>query len=269
MLQIPWLYCSDSPFNRRKQRNVMKPYLPWASFSLCLTLLAVRSEAQPNQCPVVSNQTATVLENLALIVRSGSPMIVIVSVPNPLLLNASDPEGSSLQLQLVTFPAHGVLFGCIPDPGASTYSCLSFGFGDLFDTGPMARLFYVPDILYRGTDSFSYTVSDGQCTSAVATVSINITPVNHTPAPVLHIDQLRVISGLAEVVIAPGGGPLHVKVDATGTMDDGPLPLQFDFRLGNAAGQEVLSNGVVCLEYPENTRFTLVQVYVTDGAGAT
>ena len=73
--------------------------------------------------------------------------------------------------------------------------------------------------------------------------------------------------GDAQTTEAPGGGPLHVKVDATGTMDDGPFPLRFDFR--TAAGQQVLSNGVVCLEYPEGTGFALVQVYVTDGAGAT
>lgn|GEM_PF-5168599 len=109
-------------------------------------------------------------------------------------------------------------------------------------------------------------MNDSQCTSAVATVSINIAPVNHTPVPVINIEQLRVISGLAEVVIAPGGGPLHVKVDATGTMDDGPFPLRFDFQA--AAGQQVLSNGVVCLEYSEGTRSSLVQVYATDGAGA-
>lgn len=240
----------------------MKSCLLCASFSLAL--LPLRVEAQQNECPVVSDQTATVLENLDLFVR-GSQTVVLGGVTNPILLNASDPDHSSLLVHVKTAPVHGVLFACFP--GNGTYVCLSFDSD--FNIGPTARILYVPDILYRGTDSFTYTASDGQCASAVATVSINIAPVNQTPAPVVHIEQLRVISGLGDVVIAPGGGPLHLKVDATGTIDDGPFPLQFDFLLGNAAGQQVLNNGVVCREYPENTPYSLVQVYVTDGAGAT
>jgi hypothetical protein len=200
----------------------------------------------------------TVRENLDLFVRGAGAIVIVVDLADSFQLNASDPEGHSLQVQVVDFPAHGVLFTC---PGY----CINFP-GGLTDAGLQPRLRYVPDVLYRGTDSFTYVVSDGQCTSAVATVSINITPLNHTPAPAIYIEQLRVVSGLGDVVIAPGGGPLRVKVDATGTIDDGPFPLSFDFRA--AAGQQVLSNGVVCLEYSEGTRFSLVQVYVTDGAGA-
>jgi len=232
----------------------MKKYALGASFGVSLSLLVVRAQAQVNQCPIASNQTVTVRENLDVIIRGSPPIIALVGVTNPLRLSASDGNADSLQVQVTTFPAHGVLFGCTPNMDGLTYNCVSFS-GGTFDAGATPRFFYIPDIQYRGTDSFSYTVNDGRCTSAVATVSINITPVNHTPVPVIYIEQLRTVSGLGDVVIAPGGGPLNVKVDATGTIDDGPFPLRFEFRAQNTTGQEVLGSGVVCLEYPAGTRF--------------
>ncbi|WP_207086042.1 Ig-like domain-containing protein, partial [Mycobacterium sp. PO2] len=38
-----------------------------------------------------------------------------------------------------------------------------------------------PDADYHGTDSFTYTATDGTATSAVSTVSITVEPVNDTP----------------------------------------------------------------------------------------
>ena len=237
-------------------------------FTFCISLLlAPTVRAQLNQCPAADGQLVSVRENLTLFVRGGGA-IGVVEVTNSFALNATDPNGDALQVRLVDFPDHGVLFSCSPNPGRATYTCVNFP-GGIANVGPAPRLLYVPDIQYRGTDTFSYTVNDGQCTSAVATVSIAIENVNHAPVPVIDIKQVRVISGLAEVVIAPGDGPLHVKVDASGTIDDGPFPLTFGIAAGSATSQTELSNGVVCLEYPTGTPYSLVQVYATDQVGAT
>ncbi|MEX7474670.1 cadherin-like domain-containing protein, partial [Mycobacterium adipatum] len=40
---------------------------------------------------------------------------------------------------------------------------------------------YTPDADYNGTDSFTYTVSDGTSTSSVAAVSITVDPINDAP----------------------------------------------------------------------------------------
>jgi uncharacterized delta-60 repeat protein len=134
-----------------------------------------------NQCPAASDQSVIVSENLSLFVR-GDGNIVIFNVANAFPLTATSPEKKDLQLQIASFPAHGVLFKCIPDPNGVSFNCINFP-GGITDVGSTPRLLYVPDIRYSGTDSFSYTVNDGRCTSDVATVAITITQANRGPIP--------------------------------------------------------------------------------------
>ena len=54
----------------------------------------------------------------------------------------------------------------------------------------MGTISYTPDENYHGTDSFSYIMNDGQEDSKLATVTINITPVND--APVLQGQSLTI-----------------------------------------------------------------------------
>ena len=70
------------------------------------------------------------------------------------LLAGSDVDGDTLSFALASQPAHGTLSGTAPD------------------------LTYTPAQDYQGPDSFTFTVSDGQATSAPATVSIRVTAVN-------------------------------------------------------------------------------------------
>ena len=58
---------------------------------------------------------------------------------------------------MATNPAHGTLSGTAPN------------------------LTYTPAADYNGPDSFTFSASDGQATSAPATVSIAVTHVNHAP----------------------------------------------------------------------------------------
>lgn len=71
-------------------------------------------------------------------------------------LVGSDGDGDALAFSH-TQPAHGTLAGAPP------------------------ALTYIPAANFNGPDSFTYTVSDGDDTSAPATVSLQVTPVNDSP----------------------------------------------------------------------------------------
>jgi len=66
------------------------------------------------------------------------------------LANDSDPDGDPLVVKSVGLPAHGVVT----------------------TTGPMVT--YTPDDGFTGTDTFSYTVSDGRGNTDVATVTVGV-----------------------------------------------------------------------------------------------
>ena len=72
--------------------------------------------------------------------------------------NDSDVDNISLSSKIITSPLHGKL---------SKNSDGTFA--------------YMPNPRYRGTDSFSYQLSDGTLDSGVAKVSITVTAVNHAP----------------------------------------------------------------------------------------
>ena len=77
--------------------------------------------------------------------------------PVSVTLSGTDPDGSTLTYKVETQPAHGTLTGNAP------------------------KLTYTPDKNYSGGDSFTFSVSDGKKTSALATVTLNIGDVNDVP----------------------------------------------------------------------------------------
>ncbi len=101
--------------------------------------ITVNDIAEPNTAPVAESQTVTVDEN---------------STNNSIVLNASDADGDVLTFS-VDSPANGSLSGTAPN------------------------LTYTPNAEFSGTDSFTFTVSDG---SASASATVNIT-VNAVEAP--------------------------------------------------------------------------------------
>jgi uncharacterized RmlC-like cupin family protein len=74
-----------------------------------------------------------------------------------LALTGSDPDGDSLAYRVTQAPTNGTLSGSAPN-----YT-------------------YRPDSNFNGTDLLRFVVSDGAITSAVATVSITVTPINDAP----------------------------------------------------------------------------------------
>jgi aspartate 1-decarboxylase len=73
------------------------------------------------------------------------------------ILNASDADSDSLTYAIAAQPAHGV----VQLSGATAT--------------------YTPEADYSGADSFTFTASDGVYTSAAATVSLTVNPVNDAP----------------------------------------------------------------------------------------
>src|SRR5262249_42466491 len=69
-----------------------------------------------------------------------------------------DMEGDALNAILVSGPAHGAL-----------------------TLNPDGSFTYTPNADYNGADSFTYRANDGAADSNVATVSIDVAPVNDAP----------------------------------------------------------------------------------------
>ena len=73
------------------------------------------------------------------------------------LLNDTDPDGDDLIIEAVSQPDHGV----VVNNGTT--------------------LTYTPDADFTGTDTLTYSISDGNGGTAVATVTIEVTPINDPP----------------------------------------------------------------------------------------
>lgn len=148
-----------------------------------------------NDAPVAADVSVTTLEDTVTAIT----------------LVATDVDNTAAQLvfSIQTPPAHGSLVKNLN----GSYS-------------------YVPAANYNGADSFTYTVSDGQLTSNVATVRIGITAVNDAPTlgnQTLSVAEDTTIAGnllataadvdspvLSAAIVA---GPLHgtLTVNANGT----------------------------------------------------
>ncbi len=102
--------------------------------------------AAGNRRPVALNQYLTTAEDTA----------------KTLALTGIDADGNPLTYEIVTGPAHGTLSGT---PPSLTYT-------------PAANY---PGGNATGADSFTFTVRDASLTSATATVSLTVTPVNDPP----------------------------------------------------------------------------------------
>ena len=101
-----------------------------------------------NDPPRATNDTRTIAEDN--------------SVTIPVLENDSDVEGDTLTISGVGAAAHGT--------------------AEIEGTG----IKYTPNEDYNGTDSFTYTISDGKDGTATAQVNITVTPVNDAPEIAKH-----------------------------------------------------------------------------------
>jgi RHS repeat-associated protein len=137
-----------------------------------------------NDPPVAFAQTVSTAEDTA----------------KPITLMATDLDGDTLHFEIFNAPSHGTLSGTPPN------------------------VTYQPTADFAGADTFSFRVRDVVFTSAVATVSITVTPVNDAPhilGPLLVFPRederfdfvLTNILSLADV--DAGDGVLHVSLVVT------------------------------------------------------
>ena len=103
-----------------------------------------------NDGPDAVNDNYTTQEDTALIIE-----------PVGVLINDSDPDGDNLTVTSFTQPGNGSV-----------------------TVGSNGSLQYTPDANYNGSDSFTYTISDGNGGTDTATVNINVTPINDLPTAV-------------------------------------------------------------------------------------
>ena len=100
-----------------------------------------------NDAPIAQNDQYVTVEDTALIILAPG-----------VLVNDSDADGDTLTAVLANNPTNGTL---------TLNSDGSFG--------------YVPNTNFSGSDSFTYRANDGLLNSAIATVTITVTPVNDPP----------------------------------------------------------------------------------------
>ena len=124
---------------------------------------------------LVQSFTVTILDG-----PIADPQLVTVaedSTDNAITLTGSDPEDDPLTFDVATQPAHGTLTGTEPD------------------------LTYTPAANFFGTDSFTYTATDGTETSPAATVTITVTSGNNDP--VLAKNDAAAVKATVTTVLNP------------------------------------------------------------------
>ncbi len=137
--------------------------------------VTVAIEIRPvNDAPTAADQTVTTAEDH----------------PTGILLQASDKDGDPLEYRIAEYPANGRLSGSAPN------------------------LTYTPNPDFHGTDRFTFIADDGTMDSALATVTIEVTPVNDPP-----VVMSRMVSTPADVPLAitlfakdADGDPLQYRI---------------------------------------------------------
>jgi outer membrane protein OmpA-like peptidoglycan-associated protein len=178
-----------------------------------------------------SNHPPVAQDDSATVERDSSANAIAV------LANDSDPDGDALSVTAVSAAAHGTA------------------------TVTASGVDYTPAAGYLGTDSFTYTISDGHGGSATATVHITVATPNLPP--VAGPMRVRVMKGesidipVLQAASDPDGDPLSViAVNHTGPLPENTVSINPDFTVHYQS-----IHGWAGLDYFEYT--------VSDGHGGT
>ena len=147
----PWTTAMPAPLpSSGGPIGVSAPYLQYeANFST----------TSPSSTPTIFDVRALLFGQNVNEAPTASPRTVADNENTPITFTVTgfDPNGDALTYSIVTQPSHGTLTG----------------------TGPL--LTYAPANGFTGTDTFTFTVSDGALVSSPAPVTIFVSHVNHVP----------------------------------------------------------------------------------------
>ena len=123
-------------------------YTPTANYQGADSFTFTVSNGQKTSAPATVSITVAVGTPTAI----GQSVTTNLNTAKAITLTGTDPDSpaQTLNYSVVTQPTHGTLSGTAPN------------------------LTYTPTISFSGTDSFTFTVSNGQSTSAAATVSVTV-----------------------------------------------------------------------------------------------
>ncbi|MCP4992912.1 MAG: tandem-95 repeat protein [Gammaproteobacteria bacterium] len=145
-----------------------------------------------NQVPTANNDAASTDQDVAVVIDVAA--------------NDTDPEGQSLTVN--NFDASST--------AGQTVSCVA------------SNCTYTPTLGFTGSDSFTYTVSDGVNTSAPATVDVTVNPANLAPTAVDDPDEVTNINTQLVIdVLAndtdPEFGDLLIATSDTASVNGGTV----------------------------------------------
>ena len=183
----------------------------------------------------VTSAPATVTINVTPVndkpLASGVTVATAEGQPVTIDLVGSDVDGDTLTYAKATDPAHGTL-------------------------GPVTgnQVTYTPTAAYHGSDSFTFTVSDGTLTSTPGTVDISVDAINHAPS-------------LDDVALSTTAGTPVSTTLAPTDPDSDPVTIQ---SITTPAHGTVTSSGLTVTYTPTTRSGTeTFSVTVTDGHGGT
>ncbi|WP_197040324.1 Ig-like domain-containing protein, partial [Mycobacterium sp. URHB0044] len=164
-------------------------YTPVANYTGSDSFAYTASDAGLTSDPATVTITITAVNDTPVAVDDTFTTNEDTQLAGNVLTNDTDVENSALTATLVTGPSHGAL-----------------------TLNPNGSFTYTPVANYNGTDSFTYTASDGTATSAAATVTITITAVNDTPVAI--DDTGHTVAEDGTLSVSAGAGVLANDTDA-------------------------------------------------------
>lgn len=148
--------------------------------------------------------------------------------PAEITLTGADPEGDTIEFAIVANPSNGTISGTLPN------------------------VVYSPNLDFFGEDTFSFKVTDSNGGTATAAITINVLPINDTPA----VDAGPTLQNIEGFPITLQGSYLDVDEIAA------PYIL-WDFGDGSFAEGELNPTHL----FPDDGNY-LVTLYVVDSYGA-
>jgi hypothetical protein len=157
-------------------------YTPAANFNGTDSFTFVANDGQVDSAPQTVALTIAPVNDYPIAQADAATTNTDTPVVVPVLSNDTDIDGDALAIASVELPQHGTVANNASD------------------------VTYTPNSGFEGSDTFSYTISDGQGGSASAAVTVTVTPTSTDPSYALRFDGASDFVRLPQtsMVMAPG-----------------------------------------------------------------